>query len=210
MNKLQAQKIINQTIADYNLISAKFTSTRSRLTPDLINLFKNIKAGSSVLDYGCGNGRMAELFDPKYYTGLDPSAKLIQFAKQKFPKHKFYIIKPSEVPKNQIYDNIICLAVIHHIPTTEAQIRLLGNFYDILNPTGKLIMTAWNLENKSDNKILNVPFKYDGGEITRKIYTFTQMELETLVKKAGFEISSSQIIPRNRGRYCNIEIIASK
>ena len=58
----KSQEIINKTIADYNLIATKFSSTRLSLSPDLINLGKIAGLDDKILDYGCGNGRICQLF----------------------------------------------------------------------------------------------------------------------------------------------------
>jgi ubiquinone/menaquinone biosynthesis C-methylase UbiE len=50
---------------------------------------KVINNADTVLDLGCGYGRMAEIFNPKRFVGVDVSPDLIAEAKERYPKHKF-------------------------------------------------------------------------------------------------------------------------
>ena len=206
MNK--ASRIINKTIADYNLIAHKFSSTRAKLSQDLISLAKKAGESDQILDYGCGNGRLCRLFDPEHYLGLDASGELIKIAQDQNPGYIFKLIKPCEVPKENKYDVIFCLAMIHHLPDYTTQSRLLSDFADIINPKGRLILTAWQLD--ESNSIVSKSFTSGDLTIQRQIFSFSQKNLETLVKSAGLKIISSKILPRNRGVYSNLEIIAQK
>lgn len=43
----------------------------------------------SVIDFGCGYGRLCESFHPEKYLGIDVNLQLIEDAKAKFPSYKF-------------------------------------------------------------------------------------------------------------------------
>jgi SAM-dependent methyltransferase len=53
----------------------------------ILSMFK----GCSVLDLGCGYGRIANLFSPDKYLGIDFSEEMINLAKKKNPKHSFLV-----------------------------------------------------------------------------------------------------------------------
>lgn len=202
--------IINNTINDYNSIADKFSSTRDIITDDLKNIASEIDKTQSILDYGCGNGRMAELFDHKNYLGVDASKNLIDIATKKHPKYKFKLINPCQVNTKYKFENIICLAVIHHFPDIKTQKKLISDFFATLTSGGSLTITTWNKKCNRVDKMLKVPFKTEKIQIIRDIYCFTQNDLEKLVIGGGFYIKTSSIVIRNRGQYSNIEIRAVK
>lgn len=203
-----SQKLINKTIADYNLIATKFSSTRNSLSHDLIELSKIAGPNDEILDYGCGNGRLCQLFKSENYLGVDPSIELIKIARNKYPDYRFELIEPSAMPKGNNYDMIFCLAMIHHLPDHQTQSQLISDLAGILKPDGKLILTSWCLD-QSDTMI-EMPFKSGDTIIKRQIFSFSQSNLESLIKSSCLQILSSKITPRNRGVYSNIEIIAQK
>ncbi|MFH1564480.1 MAG: class I SAM-dependent methyltransferase [bacterium] len=98
MDKATAQLLLSQNKKTYNSIAQNFSQTRNKIWPELDFFIKNyIKDGSSILDVGCGNGRLlgalradgsptstleAEL--PFAYTGIDISEKLIDEASKQF------------------------------------------------------------------------------------------------------------------------------
>lgn len=53
-----------------------------------------IGAGS-VLEFGCGIGRLARCFDPGRYVGVDISEHAIAVARQSLPSHRFVVIGAS-------------------------------------------------------------------------------------------------------------------
>lgn len=44
---------------------------------------------SSVIDLGCGHGRLSEAFAPEKYLGLDIDEKVLEIAKQQFSNYRF-------------------------------------------------------------------------------------------------------------------------
>ncbi len=115
---------------------------------DLEFIKKYISNGDKVLDLGCGNGRLIDLLkdlDIKY-VGIDSSEKLISLAKQKYPKHEFLKANALKLPfKDNSFDKIISIAVLHHIPSRELRLKFLKEIKRVLKPNGKLVLTIWNL-----------------------------------------------------------------
>lgn len=208
MDKKTADKIIAQTIADYNLIATKFSSTRSKLSPDLVELAQLADENGLVLDYGCGNGRFCQLFAKDRYLGADASQELIKIARVLHPEYEFTQVEPGKMPTQDKFSTIFCLSMIHHLPDKTTHKALLDNFLRSLLIGGRLILTSWYLDGQ--DHLLEVPFKDDSTQITRQIFSFSKENLESLIHESGFEINKSSITPRNRGRYSNIEIVAQK
>jgi len=85
MDKNYAQYLLYKTRENYDLIAEPFSGTRQFIWEDLKPLAEYVKDGDKVLDVGCGNGRLLELFQGKNadYIGVDSSEELIKIAKNK-------------------------------------------------------------------------------------------------------------------------------
>ncbi|HAN22759.1 TPA: hypothetical protein DCP77_03185 [Candidatus Collierbacteria bacterium] len=145
----QEENIITSVKNIYDNIGKEFSSSRQYIWPDLKPYLKNVKSGSSVLDVGCGNGRLLlGLPEKTKYTGLDISKELLKEAERAHPEHKFY---ETDITKESIwkhlpqYDYIFCVAVFHHLPTKKDQLFVLNQIKRHLKPRGKILITAWNL-----------------------------------------------------------------
>lgn len=234
MKKETAQRLIFQNIQTYNRIARHFDRKRSFITKDLIDLAQYIKPKDRVLDVGCGNGRFYELVCKKKakYWGIDTSEKMIELAKRKYPRAKFFVSEPFSFPfgKN-FFDKIYCLSVIHHIPSKEFRIRLLKEIKRVMKPGSLLILTAWNLRKKKKIKPLLLkytlkklfgksdldfydiflPWKDENGGIlaTRYLHIFSKKELVSLLKEAGFQVETCGVIKRST-KESNIFAVAKK
>lgn len=206
-----ALRIIHKTRQDYNLIARYFSDTRHDLWPELEEFKKLIKDGQNILDWGCGNGRLVFLLEDKkvHYFGTDQSDELLKIAKKKFSKQikecrvKFFSTarKKKSFPAN-FFDLIFMIASFHHLPDKQSRQELLNDVYKELNPSGKLIITVWNLEsdwakNKTDSQWKKIgandfliPWKNPQGELVtdRYYHHFSKEELGGLLEEAGFKI----------------------
>lgn len=52
-------------------------------------IIKYLVGESTVLDYGCGDGRFTDCFSPAKYTGYDINKHAIEHCKSKYPNHDF-------------------------------------------------------------------------------------------------------------------------
>jgi ubiquinone/menaquinone biosynthesis C-methylase UbiE len=217
MERKYANYLLKKTRRDYNRLAAIFTTKRERLTPDILALKKYAQDGDKILDLGCGYGRLSQLFNDK-----------------KIKNHKFIKSDTFLVPfKNNNFDKIFCLSVIHHIPSVIYRLKFLREIKRLLKPKGKLILTAWSVWanprirriilkykirkilglNKMDFRDVLFPFKNERGEIlaNRYIHCFDAKELKELVKKAGFKILETKVLKRDRSaQNKNILIVAQK
>jgi len=152
MEITKARQIIEEMKENYDELSREFSNTRTHLWAEFSELAEYVKNGDKVLDLGCGNGRLYELFKdrPVEYIGVDNSPRLIELAKKnqlpsKFQAPHFLVADAVELPfKNQEFDVIFSIAVLHHIPSVELRQRFLNNCYQALKPGGRLILTVWN------------------------------------------------------------------
>lgn len=212
-----ARKYLEQTRLAYNAIAEDFSRTRTRPWPAL-NLFNDyINDGDQVLDIGCGNGRMLTVIGSRDidYLGIDNSGPLIEIAQHNYPNQRFQV---SDLIKlnldNQVFDNVLLVAVLHHVPSTKLRNQALAEISRALKTGGYLLMTNWNLWQLDFWKY---HFKYtfqrlrgkqdlDPGDILREwgntgkyryIHAFTKSELGRLAQKHGFKIMQNYYAKRD-------------
>ena len=148
MNRDYAKYLLDKTRQDYNLIAEDFSRTRGKMWEELKFLEEYIIDGEKVLDLGCGNGRLYELFKEKFvdYDGVDSAEKMIEIAKSRYPKIKFRVADALNLPfPENFFDKVISIAVLHHIPSEEFRLQFLKEVKRVLKPEGKVILLVWNL-----------------------------------------------------------------
>jgi len=147
------KKLLELVKKNYEEIADKFNETRKKhlepLWSELVNLARQIKDGSKVLDVGCGNGRLLEAFKDKEvkYLGVDSSEKLIELARSRFPKFQFTvgdILELGKIPEIN-FNFVFCVAVLHHLPGTDLRVAALKQLKNKIISDGKIIITVWNL-----------------------------------------------------------------
>ncbi len=210
MDKNYAQYLLDQTKENYNRISQEFSNTRSFVWKELEPLAKYITKGDKLLDLGCGNGRMLQIFKDIEYYGIDNSKNLIEIAKEKYPEADFQEGDVLNIPfPESSFDKIYSIAVLHHIPSKELRIRFFKEAKRVLKPNGFFILTVWNIsfklvfkyallkmfgKTKLDFKDVFIPW---GNVYQRYIHCFTVKELEKTAKESGFNIKEKGFLGKN-------------
>ena len=200
----------------YDKIAEDFSRTRKSVWEEFKPLAEHTKDGDKILDLGCGNGRLIELFQEKNieYSGIDNSQKLIEIARQKHPNGEFRIFDGLKIPyPDNHFDTIFCIAVLHHIPGRELRQEFLKEARRVLRSSGRLILstwylwqayTFWGLLFKSTLKKLVGKSRLDffdimepWGKISeRYFHNFRKGELKRLIKKCGFKIEDFYVLKR--------------
>lgn len=187
-----------------------------------------MKDNEKILDLGCGNGRLFELFKDKNieYLGVDSSPKFIEIATKKYGDY-FKVADAFNLPfSNSSFDSVWSVAFLHHIPSKQLRIKALGEIKRILKKDGKIIITCWNFYrfhylrillkftfrkllglNKLDFK--DVLLSPKTIKIQRYYHAFTKKELKKLFQKAGFKVEELKCLKRN-GKKTNILVVATK
>lgn len=202
--------LIKKTREDYNIIAKHFAQTRAKLWPELLQFKAFLRNGQRVLDWGCGHGRLVELFEgfDIEYIGIDQSSAQINLAKEKSVpvekknKIKFFCTARGEkkFPK-EYFDLVFMVASFFHLPDDTTRLALLKKTYNELKPGGHLIMTVWNLESAwakrkqhgwkkiAKNDFL-IPWKNQAGIVMAERYyhMFSPTELKKLLKDSGFKV----------------------
>lgn len=191
----------------YNKIACLFHSTRQYLWDDILFFKKYLHDGMSILDIGCGTGRLYQLleeFQGVDYLGLDQSEEQIKMAKKDFPKNNYLLAEMTSLPlENQKFDFIFCIATLHHLPDETSREKALLEMKRVLKPGGHLFLTNWNMDSLSAKKTIAkgkwfrtlengfiVSWSSPEGEKIgeRYYYGFDLEELQILLEKVGFKV----------------------
>ena len=82
--------------------------------PEILGALPAYFRSGSVLEFGCGYGRLAHLFDAGSYRGVDFSITAIDRARRRLPGYDFRTCGLGEpLPAA---DGVFAYAVLHHIP----------------------------------------------------------------------------------------------
>jgi len=234
MDSDYANYLLQKVQTDYNQIAERFSKTRSKLWPELLFLKDYVKEKDRVLDVGCGNGRLYELFRDKQiqYFGVDFAKRLIEIAKRKYSDWSddtsiptFLRINALNLPfESNFFDKIFSISVFHHIPSTEKRILFLKEMKRVLKPEGELFLTVWNLWQRRYLPLIlkyfflkvlgrtrldffDIFLPFEGVE--RYYHCFRPGELEKIATEAGFKIIELKYLKRNNKKY-NIYLRAKK
>jgi SAM-dependent methyltransferase len=158
--------------AFYTRFAGEFARTRRTWPPGFDRILPYLLPAASVLDLGCGNGRLLSfLVDRGWrggYVGVDGSRELLAEAQaaasaatasvpgiepcftyaDPLPPGWLNTVcipgSPNETASDDYrWPAIACLAVLHHMPGTEARARFMREAAELLAPSGKLVISTW-------------------------------------------------------------------
>ena len=84
MNQTTIDKLLAINRVFYEDLAQPFADSRSTRQPGLQWVVQNLNGAATLLDAGCGNGRLAQAADEAglslRYTGIDASTRLLEIA----------------------------------------------------------------------------------------------------------------------------------
>lgn len=212
MDSVQATNLIAQNLKVYNTIAHQFSDTRQFVWDELKPLAVYAQRGDTVLDLGCGNGRLYQIFKDLgiVYVGVDQSEELLAIARKNCPHTRLVPGSMTQIPfaEKQI-DIIYCIAAFQHIPSFEFQLQVLLEMKRVLKSGGRVVMTNWNLLGDWGVKQVRagkykdlgngdflVPWRDSEGKILgeRYYHAFTPDELQKLFTEAGFTLQDQYYV----------------
>ena len=222
MNRRAEKFLLKIVSSGYENIAEAFNETRKKpMRPLVYDIVRDlsIKDNDKILDIGCGNGRFLEvLFDKKNninwnYLGLDNSAKLIEYAKEKYG-NKFEVIDIINLKKTKKnnFNYVFSWAVFHHLPGNNLRLKFLQDVYDLIDSGGGFVFSVWKLRNRKNFFGLSLKSFFEqilrgrildfgdlifnwkgnkGGEVRPRYYhAFSKRNLIRLISKTNFKIDS--------------------
>ncbi|MCC7421115.1 MAG: methyltransferase domain-containing protein [Planctomycetaceae bacterium] len=186
----EAEKQKRTTVAVSTTSSEKDRSYYDFDRPDVLALIPS--EARSVLDIGCGSGRLGELLkrrQPARVVGieLDPGAAQRAAARLDDVRRMNLEEDVADFAAGQ-FDCVVCADVLEHLRHPE---RLLEKIREWLAPDGCLVSSIPNIRHHSVlTSLLAGNFTYEPAGLLDETHLrfFTRREIEKLLFRAGFEI----------------------
>ncbi len=162
----------------------------------------DFKKTDRVLDFGCGGGRQSVLLAKKVgkVVGVDIDGLEIERAKAyaQYTQTQNVEFIHAAVEKvcfpSESFDVVVSFCVMEHVPNYRA---VCDEFYRLLKPGGKMLLSVDALETVTDPEILNLHTK-EGGVVQY----FRSGPLQELIRTVGME--QIQIRPIFRSDYARV------
>lgn len=185
MNTLE-QTYVHNT---YQLIAEQFSHTRAYLWKSVKEFIDSLPANSILVEAGSGNGKNMKYRKDIVNISFDLCSKFCEMTQK--DNIDSLIANNLTIPiKSNSIDNVISIAVIHHLSTYERRLQCIKELVRILKSGGKLLIQVWAYEQsaKSRNKFTKqenlIEFKNPQQTMQeyRYYYVFKKNELDNMVK----------------------------
>lgn len=179
MSSEVGQQLLRLNQDFYRRFALPFSDTRDPQQPGQPGwqrLLDWLPAHGSLLDAGCGNGRLAYLLDragrPLAYVGVDASAALL--AEARAHAGTFQHLQATFVPADltipgweqhlprPAFTAVALLAVLHHLPGWRLRQQVLASLAALLEPGGLLAISTWQFMNSARLRRKIVPWEAVG------------------------------------------------
>jgi tRNA (uracil-5-)-methyltransferase TRM9 len=156
--------------------------------------------GGKLLNVGCGHGPDFVPFKERFELyGIDISDKMLEQAGKYAEKYQFHVnlaqADVREMPyEDEYFDYAIAVATLHHIEGEEERLKALRELKRVLKPGGEAFITVWNKWQPRfwlKRKDILVPWKMKNKTLYRYYHLFSYGKLESLIKKADFQVVKS-------------------
>ena len=219
-----ARRLLDLNKQFYQTFGREFSATRGRLQPGVLRVLDGLAGDESILDLGCGNGVLAlELARRGFsgsYIGLDFILPLLAGVNDLSGGYSFFQVdltddwekeksKKGEGTRRLLpsdFSLITSFATLHHIPSQEMRLSILGKIRHLLHPRGQFVHSEWQFLNSEKLRVRIQPWSDAGlseadidpgdylldwrfgGRGLRYVHYFTEMELEALALASRFQI----------------------
>ncbi|MBM4450811.1 MAG: methyltransferase domain-containing protein, partial [Chloroflexi bacterium] len=193
----------------FNQIAESWYQVRhwSRFTRELSELALRWQKGK-LLNIGCAHGPDFLPFKRGFNLyGIDFSMKMLEMAQKYAAKFNLQAnlaaADAMHLPfADAAFDWVIAVASYHHIEGHDQRQRAFQELKRVLKPGGEAFITVWNRWQPDfwlKGKEPQVPWKSKGKILHRYHYLYTYHELQSELRKAGFEVL--RIFPEIAYRY---------
>jgi ubiquinone/menaquinone biosynthesis C-methylase UbiE len=141
VKKLLATKPLDEAMSD--AVGGNYHAV-GEIETDIV-IYAGLKDGMSIIDYGCGSGRLANSLAKKReidYLGIDVVDDLLTYAKSKSPKGYAFLkhLELSVPAGNESADMICAFSLFTHLLHAETYIYM-EDMYRVLKPRGRLVFS---------------------------------------------------------------------
>ncbi len=173
------QQLLHLNQEFYRRFARPFSDTRDPQhlsQPGWQRLLNWLPAQGSLLDAGCGNGRLAHQLDrtgrPFVYVGVDATAELLVEARSHASSLQHvrasFVLADLALPGWQqylpqpAYTAVALLAVLHHLPGWRLRQQVMASLAALLEPGGLLAISTWQFMNSARLRRKIVPWEAVG------------------------------------------------
>ena len=157
MDKETTARLLALNREFYAAFARPFAASRPVSDPGLVCILPYIPQRASVLDVGCGNGRLVHLLDRERpgvtYLGVDATPELVELARAQAGELTTIAaeFRVADVARpgwggglpGAPFDCAVVLAVLFHIPGFDLRVGVLREVASLLKPGGCLILSTW-------------------------------------------------------------------
>jgi tRNA (uracil-5-)-methyltransferase TRM9 len=230
MDSAVVERLIEINREFYTRFGDSFSATRHRVQPGVRRVLDMLNGDEDILDLGCGNGwfarELAERGHRGTYLGVDFSPPLLRDAESytgsfsaKFKEvdlTKLSVISEQLSVKGH-WSLITAFATLHHIPSREIRLDILGTVHQLLKPEGLFVHSNWQFLNSEKLKARIQPWEVaavsgpalsgvevseveagdylldwrSGGKGLRYVHHFDEAELKELAREIGFQVKDT-------------------
>jgi ubiquinone/menaquinone biosynthesis C-methylase UbiE len=185
--------------------SPKYRELFQKETEYLIN---KIPINSSVLDVGCGDGRVIKIIleTTQNITGVDNESAAIQEAKERlasFPSVKLFVADGMQLPfEDKVFDVVVFMMTLVNLG--QNKVAILKEIQRVLKIDGVVILSVYS-EDAYETRLatyteIGLPIKsvsggnftFDAMDTAKTSEQFSQMELTSIAQEAGFKVVDIQ------------------
>lgn len=135
----------------YRTAADEFDQTRGQAWPGWYGLLPHLHSSLTVLDVGCGNGRLgvflAQHVEIAHYYGIDSSPALLDHARRALAHLPSVQLEERDIvenpPDSGHYDLVALFGVLHHIPGAQPRQALMRALAQRVGPGGVLAFACW-------------------------------------------------------------------
>lgn len=178
-------------LSDFDLFAGEFERTRKKPWKEATDFLDSLPEGSRILDIGAGGGRHAIYAAKKHQAvALDISRKMVKIAREKEKNLLCVAADATHLPFcSSSFGAITYVASIHHIRDDAGRREALKEIKRVLAPGGKLIASAWALDQKKLGALADekgdIEHTWDKKH-ARFYHLFRENELFGLAREEGF------------------------
>ena len=160
-------------------------------------LNNRLKNGSSILDVGCGTGRVAQLLSKNFkVTGIDNSPQMIKLSRLTAPKATFLEMNLQRLnfteDQTHQFDTIVCFFTLLHVETA-IFVRTLRSLLKLLLTGGYFILSMVLGDYDKDANLMGKKFHYTAYEENKLLTILKKNSLKVIkVQKQKFQPRSAE------------------